>query len=178
MPKRRIETRAVCTGAWAQFGVQPWYSAVPLPTALGPPQDVHWTPPTNSVPSTVSSKDAGFVTAPPAAPSKYIAAVLVAGVVAGVVAEVGAVVVAGVVAVPGADVGASFVTVFVVVAPQDASTGRAIPASSRPRPITHDHMRHQQPRECPSPTVLLARIRLLGLGFCLSVQSRLVKPSW
>ncbi|HEY6396898.1 MAG TPA: hypothetical protein VIX82_05540 [Solirubrobacteraceae bacterium] len=49
------------------------------------------------------------------------------------------VVVEGVVIVLVADVEASFVTVFVVVVPQAASTGKAIPASSRRRFITHDH---------------------------------------
>jgi hypothetical protein len=84
----------------------------------------------------VSSKDAGLLTGPPAAPSKYTAAVVIAVAVVAVVAVVGVVVVGSVVAVVETGVWADFVTVFVVVVPQDASRDKATAASNRPRPIT------------------------------------------
>jgi hypothetical protein len=134
---RRIETSALCAGASAQFGLQPWYWAFPLPVAVGPPQELHWTPLTNRVPSPVSSNEAGLCRARPTTPAKYTLPVVVA--VALVVVDAVAVDVAGCVVVlvtgAGDGAGARFVTVLVVVEPHDASASTA-PAASRPRPIT------------------------------------------
>ncbi len=146
MPKRRIETSALFTGAWAQLGVQPWYSAFPLPTAVGPPQDVHWTLLTNSVPSPVSCNEPGRSAASPTAPWKYTVAAFVVDVVAVVVPDDDAEVVAGVVEVVPLVVEGRFVTVVVEVVPQAASTGNAAATSRRRRRIVLDHM----PRSVPS----------------------------
>jgi hypothetical protein len=162
MPKRRIETSAVLTGAWAQLGVQPWYSAFPLPTAVGPPQDVHWTLLTNSVPSPVSCNEPGLSAASPTAPWKYTVAAFVVDVVAVVVPDDDAVVVAGVEAVPLV-VEARFVTVVVEVVPQAASTGNAATTSRRRRRIVLDDM---------------PRRRQVGvLRACLSLARRFAQSS-
>lgn len=110
--------------------MQPWYSALPLPVAAGPPHEVHCTPVTTRVPSAVSCKERGCCSALPTAPWKYAAAAGAAGEVDVLVA--GEVLVAGN-AEPDV-VGAEVVTVVVLVAPHAVSPGmKATTASRRPR---------------------------------------------
>jgi uncharacterized protein (TIGR02246 family) len=139
MFESRIDTDAVLTGAAAQFGVQPWYDAVPVPVAGSLPHEFHWTLPTDSVPSPVSSSVFGrslpWLTTPW---NRTGSAVVAVGWVVAVVVEV-----AGTDVVEEDVAGTTVVTVVVELLPQAASASaarresesrRVMPAFSPMRP--------------------------------------------
>ena len=111
MSDSRTATSAVWVGAAAQFGVQPWYTALPLPVAEGPPHEVHCTCSTDRVPSAVSWSDDGRCCPLPTAPSKYTGVAWAVGFGRVVLEAFG-----------GAATLVGAVTVLVVVDPQPAST--------------------------------------------------------